>query len=68
MVVSRDYCSLVLFSDSRSAVGKLTCLEEGCNRMEMALTRSRSIPDGGKKIGIGSLSVYRVCTLISTVS
>lgn len=43
-----------------SLVGFATCLEEGCNYINIPLTPFTSLPDGGKAIGIGSLSAYSV--------
>ena len=41
-------------------VGVLVCLEEGCGRSSIPLSRSNMDPDGGKKAGVGSLMPYRV--------
>ncbi|KAL5514334.1 hypothetical protein ACEPAG_2422 [Sanghuangporus baumii] len=39
--------------------GVLTCLETGCQGLQVSLTRSAKVSDGGKKDGIGSLVAYR---------
>ncbi|KAI0342316.1 hypothetical protein BDW22DRAFT_1395176 [Trametopsis cervina] len=40
--------------------GIVTCLEEGCKNERIKLSARRGVPDGGKAIGLGSLSPYRV--------
>ncbi|KAJ3805241.1 SNF2 family N-terminal domain-containing protein [Lentinula lateritia] len=39
--------------------GKVTCLEDGCDRFQIELQHNPTLFDGGRKIGIGSLSTYR---------
>ncbi|KAJ4468754.1 SNF2 superfamily protein [Lentinula aciculospora] len=48
-----------LSSQPHRGFGKVTCLEEGCNCIEIELQRNSRLPDGGRKTGIGSLSAYR---------
>ncbi|KAJ6590535.1 SNF2 superfamily protein [Mycena vulgaris] len=44
----------------KKGFGTVTCLEEGCDRVPIALIRSIRIKDGGLRDGVGSLSSYRV--------
>ncbi|KAL5521625.1 hypothetical protein ACEPAF_2373 [Sanghuangporus sanghuang] len=39
--------------------GIITCLETGCQGLQIPLTRSAKVSDGGKKDGIGGLIAYR---------
>ncbi|KAK0480890.1 SNF2 family N-terminal domain-containing protein [Armillaria novae-zelandiae] len=39
--------------------GSLTCLESGCKGLSMPLERNVKLADGGRSIGVGSLSMYR---------
>ena len=41
--------------------GSATCLEDGCLGAEIPLVARVEAPNGGRDIGLGSLSAYRVC-------
>lgn len=53
-------CLRVGLSHSVNVVGAVTCLEEGCGKATIQLTRNEKLPDGGLKSGFGTLSAYRV--------
>ncbi|KAF9465092.1 SNF2 family N-terminal domain-containing protein [Collybia nuda] len=40
-------------------LGKVVCLEQGCDNLSIALVRRVKMYDGGKSDGLGSLSAYR---------
>jgi hypothetical protein len=49
---------------SRVVVGKVTCLEHGCDSVSIPLIPRVKVSDGGKSDGLGSLSAYRVRTFL----
>ena len=41
-------------------VGRVVCLEKGCEDAVIVLSKHLKVADGGQSVGIGSLDPYRV--------
>ncbi|KAK0446072.1 SNF2 family N-terminal domain-containing protein [Desarmillaria tabescens] len=48
-----------IVTEPNRGYGRLTCLENGCKGPSMPLERNVKLADGGRSIGVGSLSMYR---------
>lgn len=55
--------SIFLANSSLLLVGVVTCLESGCRKEKIKLLKRLGARDGGKSIGLGSLSPYRASIL-----
>lgn len=63
MAVSYARLSIFKYLLSGWIVGKVTCLEQGCDGLSIALVRRVKVHDGGMSDGLGSLSAYRVSSI-----
>ncbi|KAG6884789.1 hypothetical protein C0993_008279 [Termitomyces sp. T159_Od127] len=52
------YINFRLTLEPGTGFGQVTCLEQGCNNPIIYLDRQSSLPDGGLRDGLGSLSAY----------
>ncbi|KAJ3900622.1 SNF2 family N-terminal domain-containing protein [Lentinula edodes] len=59
LAIYPDDTKFELSSQPNCGFGKVTCLEDGCDRFQIELQHNATLSDGGRKIGIGSLSAYR---------
>ncbi|KAJ3868041.1 SNF2 superfamily protein [Lentinula novae-zelandiae] len=59
LAIYPDDTKFELSSQPNRGFGKVTCLEDGCDRFQIELQHNPTLSDGGRKIGIGSLSTYR---------
>ncbi|KAF8828141.1 hypothetical protein HHX47_DHR4000954 [Lentinula edodes] len=59
LAIYPDDTKFELSSQPNRGFGKVTCLEDGCDRFQIELQHNPTLSDGGRKIGIGSLSAYR---------
>ncbi|KAK0211484.1 SNF2 family N-terminal domain-containing protein [Armillaria fumosa] len=48
-----------IVTEPQRGYGSLTCLENGCKDLSIPLGRNVKLADGGRSIGVGSLSMYR---------
>ncbi|KAJ7437384.1 P-loop containing nucleoside triphosphate hydrolase protein [Mycena galericulata] len=46
--------------EPKKGLGSVTCLEEGCDHVPIPLVKRVKANDGGLRVGLGSLSAYRV--------
>ncbi|KAJ3796224.1 SNF2 family N-terminal domain-containing protein [Lentinula aff. detonsa] len=60
LIICPDDTKFQFSSQPNCGFGRVICLENGCNNLEIELQGSPSLLDGGREIGIGSLSAYRL--------
>ncbi|KAJ3747858.1 SNF2 family N-terminal domain-containing protein [Lentinula detonsa] len=60
LVICPDDTKFQFSSQPNCGFGRVICLENGCYNLVIELQGSPSLLDGGREIGIGSLSAYRL--------